>query len=40
MYAPPLYKYTLDMVTGFCMNFLKSSVVSIRCGQIDLDEVL
>jgi hypothetical protein len=40
MYAPPLYKCTLDMVTDICMNFLKSSVVLIRCGQIDLDEVL
>jgi hypothetical protein len=40
MYAPPLYKCTLDMVTDICMNFLKSSVILIRCGQIDLDEVL
>jgi hypothetical protein len=27
------------MVTGLCTNFLKSSVIPIRCGQIDLDEV-
>jgi hypothetical protein len=27
-------------VTGLCTNFLKSSVVPIRCENIDLDEVL
>jgi hypothetical protein len=28
------------VVTELCMNFLKSSIVPIRCGQINLDEVL
>lgn len=27
-------------VTGLCTNFHKSSVVPIRCGQIDLDAIL
>jgi hypothetical protein len=27
-------------VTGLCTNFLKSSVAPIRCGEIDLDDVL
>jgi hypothetical protein len=27
-------------VTGLCTNFLKSSVVPIRCGEIDLDNIL
>jgi hypothetical protein len=27
-------------VTGLCTNFLKSSVVPIRCANIDIDEVL
>jgi hypothetical protein len=27
-------------VTGLCTNFLKSSVAPIRCGNIDLDDVL
>jgi hypothetical protein len=27
-------------VTGLCTNFLKSFVVPIRCGNIDLDDVL
>jgi hypothetical protein len=27
-------------VTSLCTNFLKSSVVPIRCGNIDLDDVL
>jgi hypothetical protein len=27
-------------VTGLCTNFSKSSVVPIRCGNIDLDDVL
>jgi hypothetical protein len=26
-------------VTGLCMNFLKSRVVPIRCGKINIDEV-
>jgi hypothetical protein len=28
------------VVTELCMNFLKSSIVPIRCGQINLDEVI
>jgi hypothetical protein len=27
-------------VTGLCTNFLKSSVVPIKCGNIDLDDIL
>jgi hypothetical protein len=27
-------------VTGLCTNFLKSSVVLIRCGNVDIDDVL
>jgi hypothetical protein len=27
-------------VTGLCINFLKSSVAPIRCGNIDLDDIL
>ena len=28
------------VVTGLCTNFQKSSIVPIRCGQVDLDAIL
>jgi hypothetical protein len=31
---------TFGEVTGLCTNFQKSSVVSIRCGNLNLDEIL
>ena len=31
---------TVGEVTGLCTSFQKSSVIPIRCGNIDLDDVL
>lgn len=35
-----LYPFTLQDVTGLCTNFHKSSVVPIRCANLDLVSIL